>query len=70
MQSFIPAARYGIRTMSTISIANLPRISAKELSELLLAQQVSGTDQTLAVVDVRDDGELSRLWRNLENGLC
>lgn len=42
--------------MSTFSIANLQRISAKNLSELLLAEQASGADPTLAVVDVRDDG--------------
>ncbi|KAG7101020.1 CDC25-like phosphatase YCH1 [Verticillium longisporum] len=41
--------------MSTISLANLQRISAKDLSEILLTQQAAATDPTVAVVDVRDD---------------
>ncbi|EEY15038.1 conserved hypothetical protein [Verticillium alfalfae VaMs.102] len=44
--------------MSTISLANLQRISAKDLSEILLAQQAAATDPTVAVVDVRDDDYL------------
>ncbi|KAH6673926.1 Rhodanese-like domain-containing protein [Plectosphaerella plurivora] len=44
--------------MSTVSIANLQRISAKDLSELLLAEQAAATDPTIAVVDVRDDDYL------------
>ncbi|EGY14074.1 CDC25-like phosphatase YCH1 [Verticillium longisporum] len=44
--------------MSTISLANLQRISAKDLSEMLLTQQAAATDPTVAVVDVRDDDYL------------
>ncbi|CRK40619.1 hypothetical protein BN1723_004868 [Verticillium longisporum] len=44
--------------MSTISLANLQRISAKDLSEILLTQQAAATDPTVAVVDVRDDDYL------------
>lgn len=45
--------------MSTVSVANLQRISAKNLSELLLAEQAAAKDPTIAVVDVRDDGKSS-----------
>ncbi|KAG7149875.1 CDC25-like phosphatase YCH1 [Verticillium longisporum] len=34
------------------------RISAKDLSEILLTQQAAATDPTVAVVDVRDDDYL------------
>ncbi|KAM0321795.1 hypothetical protein ACHAQA_009892 [Verticillium albo-atrum] len=47
-----------IRKMSTISLANLQRISAKNLSELILAEQTAATDPTVAVVDVRDEDYL------------
>ncbi|CRK40608.1 hypothetical protein BN1723_004857 [Verticillium longisporum] len=52
--SFFPL-RVFTRKMSTISLANLQRISAKDLSEILLTQQAAATDPTVAVVDVRDD---------------
>ncbi|KAM0284648.1 hypothetical protein ACHAQH_001801 [Verticillium albo-atrum] len=44
--------------MSTISLPNLQYISAKNLSEILLAEQAAVTDPTVAVVDVRDDDYL------------
>lgn len=43
--------------MSMVSIANLRRISAKNLSDLLLAEQAAATDPSVAIVDVRDDGK-------------
>lgn len=45
------------RTMSTVSVANLQRISAKNLSALLLAEQAAAAEPTIAVVDVRGDGK-------------
>jgi hypothetical protein len=43
------------RSMSTI--ANLQRISAKMLSEKILAEQgTSAEDSSIAIIDVRDNG--------------
>jgi hypothetical protein len=60
-----------MRKMSTYSVANLPRLSAAKLSELLLAQSSASanldapaTASKIAVVDVRDDGEYLLLIPN------
>lgn len=46
-----------MRKMSTYTVANLPRISSKELSSLLLAQhQKLPEPSKIAVIDVRDAG--------------
>lgn len=47
--------------MSNLTVATLPRISASDLSSLLLAGQPSNVDElqappSLAIIDVRDDG--------------
>lgn len=42
---------------SMTSIANLQRISAKTLSEKILAEQgASAADSSIAIIDVRDNG--------------
>ncbi|POR37436.1 Transcriptional adapter 2 [Tolypocladium paradoxum] len=43
------------RAMSTASIASLQRMSARALSEQMLAER-EAADPTFAVIDVRDDG--------------
>lgn len=49
----IRAAARGI--MTTFTIANLPRLSAKNLSKVIL-EESEASDRSFAVVDVRDDG--------------
>ncbi|ESZ91318.1 hypothetical protein SBOR_8293 [Sclerotinia borealis F-4128] len=49
--------------MSTISIGNLPRLSSKALSDILLSHTSSNLDapskpQNLAIIDVRDDDHI------------
>lgn len=44
------------RTMSTTTISSLQRISAKTLSEKILAEQAAN-ESTIAVIDVRDNGK-------------
>jgi hypothetical protein len=43
------------RNMTMTSIANLQRISAKTLSDKILAEQ--GKDSSIAIIDVRDNGK-------------
>lgn len=50
-----------MRRMSTITIGNLPRLSSKALSDILLSHASSNLDasskpENLAIIDVRDDG--------------
>ncbi len=48
------------------SIASLQRISAKDLSEKILAERDSSSaEPTYAIVDVRDDGKLLFLFFNM-----
>ena len=52
----IPRLRFA--KMSTVSVATLQRISAKDLSEkLIAANETSNSTPTIAIIDVRDDGK-------------
>ncbi|TGO11384.1 hypothetical protein BTUL_0111g00340 [Botrytis tulipae] len=52
-----------MRRMSTITIGNLPRLSSKALSDILLSHASSNLDapskpENLAIIDVRDDDHI------------